>query len=56
MEKPRMKTVEKRRVRVIVDRAKTAYYGYKTEDDVIVSDVVCLDDDLPLVELESLPN
>ncbi len=50
----------KRVVRVVTDGKPTAYVGYLTRTGLdlhlIITDMPCIDDDLPVVEVESLPN
>jgi len=43
-------------VRVRTDKETTTYLGYLTEDGIEVTDEECLDEDLPLVEVERLPS
>ncbi len=43
-------------VRVRTDKENTTYLGYVTADSIEVTDEECLDEELPLIELESLPN
>jgi len=51
----------RRLVRVVTDGRPTAYLGYITQRELgdtqlVITDQPCIDEDLPLLEINSLPN